>query len=202
MSDYDYDELYSAEDPADSPPWEIGKPQPALAEALAGDEPLGQVLDAGCGTAELGLSLAPRASAVLGFDISEPAVREAARKAKLRGIDNAAFVVADATDLSTLDFRPDVVVDSGLLHSLDDADQVSYLGQLAALTEEGATLHVLAVSLEAGEGWGLTREGLTDLVVAAGWTVDRVGDVITDAEMGEQRFSLPSYLLTATRLAG
>src|SRR5215469_9288665 len=49
---------------AGSPPWDIGKPQPAF--QAAADKVVGSVLDAGCGTGEHALFFAARGHAVTG----------------------------------------------------------------------------------------------------------------------------------------
>lgn len=41
-----------------SPPWNIGEPQPELAALIRDGQIIGEVLDAGCGHAELALTLA------------------------------------------------------------------------------------------------------------------------------------------------
>ena len=75
---------------AGSPPWDIGKPQPAF-EAAA-DKIVGSVLDAGCGTGEHALFFAARGHAVTGFDFLEEPIAAARRKALERGL-NVKFLV-------------------------------------------------------------------------------------------------------------
>ena len=55
----DWDSAYREEGGFDGPPpWNIGEPQPELAQLIAGGKVTGEVLDAGCGYAELSLALA------------------------------------------------------------------------------------------------------------------------------------------------
>ena len=69
------------------------------------------LLDVGTGTGRLALHLAPRARRVLGIDTDAGALVEAQRLARLAGLANVAFVVADGEQV---DYRalggPDVVV--------------------------------------------------------------------------------------------
>lgn len=53
----------------ETPPWDVGKPQPALMVLLDEYPPTGPVLDVGCGTGELALALAQRGLTVLGVDV-------------------------------------------------------------------------------------------------------------------------------------
>lgn len=115
-ADHDWDAMYTAAEP---PPWDIGEVQPALAAFLAHASINDPVLDAGCGTGDLALLLAGRERQVLGFDLSEPAIAAARAKAQQRGL-NVDFQVADAAQVGTLPIRPRTVLDSGLLHSLDE----------------------------------------------------------------------------------
>ncbi len=53
----DWDAAYRQAAP---PPWSIGRPQPELARLIDEDKIRGEVLDSGCGHAELSLALAAR----------------------------------------------------------------------------------------------------------------------------------------------
>jgi 2-polyprenyl-3-methyl-5-hydroxy-6-metoxy-1,4-benzoquinol methylase len=65
-------------------PWDIGKPQGALAESV--DLVTSPVLDAGCGTGENALFLAAGGHQVTGIDFVEEAIRMDRRKAAQRGL--------------------------------------------------------------------------------------------------------------------
>src|SRR3974377_1991977 len=64
-----------------TPPWDIGAPQPDLLALLDDYPPTSPVLDVGGGTGELALSLAPRGLTVLGVDFAEGAIPQARVKA-------------------------------------------------------------------------------------------------------------------------
>src|SRR5215212_7597340 len=64
-----------------TPPWEIGKPQPAIVRVTSERTLAGPVLDAGCGTGENALHVASLALEVVGFDVAETALATARAKA-------------------------------------------------------------------------------------------------------------------------
>ena len=85
---------------------------PTLAAWLAEESLHGRaVLDVGTGTGRLALHLAPRARRVLGIDTDAGALVEAQRRARLAGLANVLFVVADAERADYRAFgQPDLVV--------------------------------------------------------------------------------------------
>lgn len=191
----DYDGMYAADVP---PPWEIGAPQPALAALLDRVEIESPVLDVGCGTGELATYAAQRGHQVLGIDGSAEGVAQARAKAADKGVD-VAFRVADATRLEELDIRPRSVLDSGLLHCLDDEGQKAYVAGLEAVCGSGALVCVLAMSAEAGVGWGETPEKLTRLFSAPAWVATTVEPTEILAGIDGAEHHLASYLMTARR---
>jgi SAM-dependent methyltransferase len=85
---------------------------PTLVAWLA-EEPLDgrALLDVGTGTGRLALHLATRARRVLGIDTDAGALVEAQRHARLSGVANVLFVVADAEKVDYRAFgQPDLVV--------------------------------------------------------------------------------------------
>src|SRR6476620_5618762 len=77
------------------PPWNIGEPQPELAALIADGKIRSDVLDAGCGYAELSLELAAQGYTVVGVDLTPTAVAAATKAAQDRGLTNASFEQAD-----------------------------------------------------------------------------------------------------------
>jgi SAM-dependent methyltransferase len=156
-----------------TPPWDIGRPQPAFERlAEAGDEQ-GPVLDAGCGTGENALAFAAAGFEVVGVDAVDAAVEAARAKAEARGLA-AEFLVHDALALGELGRRFGTVVDSGLFHTFDDAERRRYAASLAAATAPGARLHALCFSeLEPGDG-GPRRVTQAELRAAFGHPPFRV----------------------------
>jgi cyclopropane fatty-acyl-phospholipid synthase-like methyltransferase len=140
MSASRFEEAYEG-----TPPWDIGRAQPALELAAADGLVRGPVLDAGCGTGENALFFAARGFEVVGVDAVEAAVAAARAKAQARGLP-AEFRVHDALALGDLGRRFRTVVDSGLFHTFDDEERRRYVTSLAAATAPGARVFVLCFS--------------------------------------------------------
>ncbi len=135
-----------------TPPWDIGRAQPALQAAADAGLVTGPVLDAGCGTGENALFFAARGFEVVGVDGVEAAIAAARAKAAARGL-TAQFLVHDALSLEGLGRRFTTVVDSGLFHTFDDGERRQYVASLAAATALRARVFVLCFSEhETGEG--------------------------------------------------
>ncbi|NKQ57828.1 class I SAM-dependent methyltransferase [Amycolatopsis sp. K13G38] len=155
-------------------PWDIGEPQPALAELVNAGWCVGVVLDAGCGTGELGLAVARRGHTVTGLDVSPRAIELARRKAAERDLE-ARFEATDITELTGYDDAFDTVVDSGLLHVLDPTAQERYLGVLRRVCRPGGRVAVLCFADVPGArtpgGRGLTEARLRELFTD-GWEIE------------------------------
>src|SRR6202007_2011740 len=82
------------------PPWNIGEPQPELAALIAAGKFRSDVLDAGCGYAELSLALAAEGYTVVGIDLTPTAITAATKAAEARGLSTGSFVQADITSFT------------------------------------------------------------------------------------------------------
>lgn len=140
---------------AGTPPWEIGRPQPAFEALVRAGRLRGRVLDVGCGTGENALAVAATGAEVLGVDAAEAAIRLALEKARERR-SAARFRVHDALELGALGETFDTVIDCGLFHVFTDAGRALYVRSLAAVMAPGADLFVLCFSDEE-PGWGGPR---------------------------------------------
>jgi ubiquinone/menaquinone biosynthesis C-methylase UbiE len=199
--DIDYDELYRDAAGSGGPPWNIGRPQPALAKVLDDGVKGPKVLDVGCGTGDLAIALARRGFDVTAIDISPVAIDIARAKAAREGL-TVHFEVQDATKLSLPSAPFDSVFDSGLLHSLDrrgGGEVDDYLALLPRLAAPGASVFVLAVSFEAGQGWGVTEEFLRASFAEPVWVDTEIEQIEVAAELGDQEFSLRGFLLRTVR---
>ncbi len=63
-----------------TPPWDIGRPQPAIVRLAETGQITGSVLDVGCGTGENVLYLAQRHMAAMGIDGAPTAIRKGGKR--------------------------------------------------------------------------------------------------------------------------
>jgi SAM-dependent methyltransferase len=159
----------------ETPPWDIGRPQPALVR-LAGEGLLsGRVLDSGCGTGENALLAAAHGADVVGVDFTPRAIEQAREKAAARGLA-ARFAVGDVLDLDKLGMTFDTIVDSGVFHVFDDADRPRYVASLARVLEAGGRCYLMCFSDSQPGDWGprrVRRDELTE-AFADGWAVTSI----------------------------
>jgi SAM-dependent methyltransferase len=114
------------------PPWDIGRPQPALKELFDSGAVRGRVLDVGCGTGEHALLAAARGHAATGVDISTLAIGRAQAKASERHLE-VRFVVGSALALQEIDEQFDAVVDCGLFYVLSDDERGLFVASLGSV---------------------------------------------------------------------
>jgi SAM-dependent methyltransferase len=168
-----------------SPPWDIGRPQPAFVRVFENDTIEAPVLDAGCGSGEHALFLASRGLEVVGVDIAPSAIARARQKAAERAIA-ATFVVADVMDLAGLGRRFKTVVDSGVFHVFDPPVEVArYVASLRGVLEPGGVLHLMCFSNEQPGSWGPRRVRQDELrsAFADGWRVDSIEPAMFEVTM-------------------
>ncbi|HEX8271055.1 MAG TPA: class I SAM-dependent methyltransferase [Longimicrobiaceae bacterium] len=135
----------------ETPPWDVGGAQPALAALFAEHPPAGPVLDVGCGSGDLAIALAQRGLEVLGIDFVDAAIAHARGKAAALPPEVAARLelrVADALRPSLLGRRFGSVVDSGFLHLFDVAECDRFAGELASALVPGGRYYLLAFAVE------------------------------------------------------
>lgn len=162
------DDLY-----ATPPPWDIGRPQPALAALAEGGELSGRVLDVGCGTGEHALLAARLGFDATGIDLARTALADAERKATERGLP-ARFRHHDARRLAELGELFDTVLDSGLFHIFAGADRTAYVDSLRSALRPGGRYFMLGFSDQQPGDWGphrLSRDDITS-AFADGWRID------------------------------
>ena len=136
----DFDAMY-----AGTPPWDIGRPQPAFLELTQAGVLSGRLLDVGCGTGEHVLMAAGLGLEATGIDSAPTAIAIAKRKAGERGL-SARFLVGNAFDLASLGEQFDTVLDSGLFHVFDDGDRARFVDSLRAVIPPGGRYHMLCFS--------------------------------------------------------
>ncbi len=186
-----------------TPPWDIGRPQPAIVELAEQGTVAGTVVDVGCGTGENALYLASRGLEVTGVDAAPTAIERARRKAAERGI-HAEFRVADALDLPAIGQTFDAAIDCGLFHTFTDDERGVFERGLHAVLVPGARYFLLCFSdLEPGT-MGPRRVGQAEIrgTFAAGWRVDSIvatsfATLVEDGKSQGPR----AWLASLTRLA-
>jgi SAM-dependent methyltransferase len=203
---------------AGPPPWNIGEPQPELAALHRAGKFRSDVLDAGCGHAELSLALAADGYTVVGIDLSPTAIAAATGAAQERGLTNASFVQADITAFTGYDDRFNTVIDSTLFHSLPVEGRDGYLRSVHRAAAPGAGFYILVFAKGAFPAELETKPNEVDEdelrdAVSKYWDIDEIRPAfihanaieIPDApfemppfESDEKgRMKMPAYLLTA-----
>ena len=190
---------------ADAPAWNIGEPQPEFAALIDQDGAVrGQVLDAGCGTAELALALAARGHTVHGIDLTPTAVAAATAAAAERGLRTATFEQADISAFTGHDSRFGTIFDSGLLHALPADLRDGYLRSAHHAAAPGATFYILAFGTGAfgdHDGPGPTQFTEDELrqVVSQDWQVESIRPARLQAGTGTDSVRLPGHVVVARK---
>jgi cyclopropane fatty-acyl-phospholipid synthase-like methyltransferase len=166
----DFDVMYTA-----TPPWDIGRPQPAFLELAQAGAVRGKVLDAGCGTGEHTLMAAALGLDALGIDASPTAIAAAEGKARERGV-SARFLVWNALELASLNERFDTVLDCGLFHIFDDEDRAPFVDSLRAVVPAGGRYFMLCFSDRQPGDSGPRRVSQEEIRAnfSEGWHVDSI----------------------------
>jgi SAM-dependent methyltransferase len=181
------------------PPWDIGRPQPALQAVAERGDLRGAVLDAGCGTGEHALLAAAMGFDATGVDTSAAAIGLARAKAAERGL-TVRFSVANVLDLPALGLRFDTVIDSALFHVLVDADRAAYVSALHAVLRPGGRYFMLCFSEREPGDYGPRRVSQAEIrdSFTAGWRVDSIEPA--DLATTIRPEPVPAWLATLTRI--
>lgn len=209
------------------PPWNIGEPQPEITTLIRDNTIRSEVLDAGCGVAELSLELAAQGHTVVGIDISATAIATAQQAAADRALSTATFVQADITSFTGFDGRFNTIIDSTLFHSLPIEARDGYIRSIHRAAAPGATYYVLVFAAHAfpaemampddvnAEIPKLVTEDELREAVSQYWDVDTIRPAFIHAYLAEalsqipgvslegyeidtkNRLKMPAYVLTA-----
>jgi SAM-dependent methyltransferase len=219
----DWDSAYREQGEFEGPPpWNIGEPQPELAALIAAGKFRSDVLDAGCGFAELSLALAAQGYTVVGIDLTPTAVAAATKAAAERGLTTASFAQADITDFTGYPTgsagRFSTVVDSTLFHSLPVEGRDGYVSSVHRAAAPGASYFVLvfakgAFPAEMDPKPNEVDEDELRAAVSKYWEIDEVRPAYIHANIPKVsnapfefpphdrdekgRMKLPAYLLRA-----
>jgi SAM-dependent methyltransferase len=194
---HDWDDSYAGS----SPPWDIGRPQPAFLRLAEAGALSGALLDAGCGTGEHTILAVRHGASALGIDISSRAIEIARHKACDRDVD-ARFEVLDALRLVTLGEAFDTVVDSGLFHVFDDAVRAEYVSAVHGALRPGGHLHLMCFSDRQPGDWGPRRvtEGELRAAFGSGWRIESLGPDRFDINPGLGALTAEAWLADIVRL--
>jgi SAM-dependent methyltransferase len=139
-----------------TPPWDIGRPQPAVVRLEAAREFAGDVLDAGCGTGENAYFLAEKGHPTWGVDLSATAIDLARGKVAAHS-GPVRFRVGSALALSREPDRFDSILDCGLFHTFSDDERARYVAELRAVLRARGRYFVLCFSEREPADWGGPR---------------------------------------------
>ena len=189
----DFELLYEG-----TPPWETGRPQPALLALAEAGAIRGRVLDVGCGTGEHALLAASLGLEATGIDLVAAAIDRAREKAAQRGLE-VRFLVGNVLDLADLGQQFDTVLDSGLFHVLQDDDRSMFVAGLREVVRPGGRYFLLCFSDRQPGVFGPRRVSQDEIraAFAGGWRVDSIEPVMMDSAV--QRGAVHAWLATITR---
>jgi SAM-dependent methyltransferase len=220
----DWDSAYRQKGHFDGPPpWNIGEPQPELAALWRAGKFRSDVLDAGCGYAELSLALAADGYTVVGIDLTPTAIAAADRAAQERGLSNASYGQADITSFTGYDGRFSTIIDSTLFHSLPVEGRDGYLRSVHRSAAPGAVYFVLVFAkgafpadLQGGKPNEVDEDELR-AAVSKYWEIDEIRPAAIHVNVPQMpgmpalelpfdrddkgRVKFPAYLLTAHKAA-
>ncbi len=170
---------------AGTPPWDIGRPQPAFQRLADVGAVRGRVLDVGCGTGEHALMAAGLGLDAVGVDSAPTAIAIAERKARERG-RTARFLVANALDLGSLGQQFETALDCGLFHVFSDEDRAAFVKSLAAVVRPGGRYFMLCFSERQPGDQGPRRITQAEIrsSFTSGWRVDSIEPSTLDNMMG------------------
>ncbi|WP_377273002.1 class I SAM-dependent methyltransferase [Peterkaempfera sp. SMS 1(5)a] len=191
------EELYTS-----PPPWDIGRPQPALLALAEAGSIRGRVLDAGCGTGEHTLMAARLGLDATGVDLATSALGIAVGKAEERGL-TARFLQHDVLHLARLVETFDTVLDSLVFHGFSGDDRTAYVESLRTATTPGGRLFVLSFRDEPPAPSGRPHRVTPDEIrtaFASGWQIDAIDAITVDTALPSLPEGIRGWRTALTRI--
>ena len=191
-----WDEAYKG-----TPPWDVGHPQPAFEGLImSGEIKPGRALDIGCGRGDNSIMLSMSGCDVTGIDIVKGAISDAKGKAIERHV-NVNFVVGNVLQMDRL-FRKDefdVVIDSGLFHTMTDEERLVFARQVLRVLKKGGKYFMLCFSDKEPDGTGPRRVSKAEIesTFTPLFSINYIKDVAFDSLFGPG--SRKAYLLSASK---
>jgi len=140
-----------------TPPWDIGRPQPALVGIVEKSEVKGsRGLDVGCVTGENAIFLAENGFSVTGLDVSRKALETAKAKAMQRRV-KVDLRVGSALAMDFPEGSFDTTIDSGLFHTFTDEDRPEFAAEIARVLRGDGLYFMLCFSEKEPTSWGGPR---------------------------------------------
>lgn len=174
-----FDDLY-----ASRPPWDIGRPQPAIAALAESGALRGRVLDIGCGTGEQTLLAAALGLDATGVDWAASALRAAEAKARDRGLA-VRFLRQDVMRLAELNEVFDTALDVLVMHAFTAADRAAYLEQVHAVLRPGGRFFVLCYADRQAPDvtvpHAMSRPDVESCFAADGWRLSSVRPAVSES---------------------
>ncbi len=188
----EFDAFYSG-----TPPWDIGRPQPAFQRLADAGALNGRVLDVGCGTGEHALLAAKLGLDAVGIDTAGTAIAIAHRKARERGLA-VRFVRANALQLESLGDTFDTVLDCGLFHVFSDEDRQRFVASLSAVVRPGGRYFMLCFSERQPGDAGPRRVTQAEIRTSfkGAWSVDSIEPATIEVTTGP---AVLAWLASLTR---
>jgi SAM-dependent methyltransferase len=174
-------------------PWDGHPIAKSLRDLIEGDDalPAGTALDVGCGTGDNSIYLAKHGWRVTGVDYVPKAVDKARAKAAADDVD-VRFEQVDVTDLCSAGVGSSfgLIVDSGCLHGMNDADRYDYVREVTSAAAPDARLHIVAFVPGASYGVPGIEPEEVKRRFATGWTLVSAG---SEPEMDRTGKDLARY---------
>lgn len=156
-----------------NPPWEIGKPQPAIVELTKDPDFKSPILDIGCGQGVNTHYLATQGYEIGGIDFLPEVIATAQQNSSS---DKATFWVADALELKELINNYNTVLDSATFHGFSDEQRERYCAQLCQYMKPDSYLYILGFSEQVLNKGGPRRlsRGVFETYFQKGWSIESV----------------------------